>query len=73
MNCQNCRCPTNELELCQACAWLLHRTFEPKRNGETQPFVNRRWQFYFHRGELTDFTSDPGVVWIRRGDKTIGI
>jgi len=54
MFCENCRVPS-DAALCSACDWLLTHPYENNqvgRRGETAGFVNRRWQFYFNRGEL---------------------
>jgi len=42
-------------DFCPACEYLWEHPYENNqvmRNGETEGFANRRWQFYFHRGEL---------------------
>ena len=63
MQCCNCRVEA-DAALCPSCRWLLHDAkYQPRTNGETEGFVDRRWQFYFHRGELSEFTADPGVRW----------
>ncbi len=67
--CENCRVPS-DAKLCSACDWLITHPYErnqPGSRGETAGFVNRRWQFYFNRGELrsqlrTQYLSDSGAA-----------
>lgn len=54
--CANCRVPSNN-KLCSPCAWLATQ-YTAKDRFKNAPvyqlpgLMNRRWQFYFHRGEI---------------------
>lgn len=66
--CDNCKAwlePTDPV-LCSPCVWLLKNGGKVRSNGETEKFVNRRWQHRFNRGELPDLHFDAGVLWERK-------
>jgi len=71
--CLNCKVwlEPGDPSLCQACEYLLHgpRAYVGmiRSNGETEKFVNRRWQMRFNRGELAKaIKCDAGVLWEKK-------
>ena len=55
--CSNCKVWLQESDpdMCPACIFLLTHPYENNQRGtrgETEGFVNRRWQMRFNNGEL---------------------
>jgi hypothetical protein len=66
--CDNCGAwlEPHDPALCSACTYLLAGgagKYKRRSNGETEGFVNRRWQCRFNRGELRRESANAGVLW----------
>ena len=66
MICANCEVEADG-ELRSACDFLLNRSslYKLRTNGETEGFVNRRWQMRFNRGQIAA-QRGSSVLWQKK-------